>query len=764
MASRRFRVYAWVALLLFGFTVCGLLWFRASLAETWLNRHLSDYGVSPAEVSIHNLGLWQSSFHHSQLGYEEFALQWDYLQLNYNPRRLWSAELDGLYADGLNLKYTYYPAPVFSPLPDPVRLDDPVVVIVPESPIVDWMLSEEDSVGPDSIAVDDSILPIPLILPPPVDPLALFYQVPFKTAQISRGSLALRNLDGDELALGFDVRMNPISKGSEWDLSMGRPGLHGQLNARVNSEQKRIRFMGNISLSERHGWTQVPEWIARTGGLADWYQWFAQDWDWQQARVQFLADWEAGQVAGISLELELDNPLWRHESGLATGDGGHVIATFSDAGSGAKIFAGISFPELHWQNLQIGMNYAELNGHWSRGWRLAWAPASLIYEQQALGDWVGQLSGDFLGQSFHLESHFQPRWESEPLMSLELRYVRPPEALSTLFVEVIDQRSESILHIEGEFSGYDIIRSKGSMRLNFDAEIWQQIGFPLNAGIDWITGEIRGLMNWDLSGFLPRGSGSVIVFDAAFSDTTGDWQAHGVNLNLPLRVLGFPQTTGHPRWTVEQLEFGELILRNLIMDFRMTTLDDFRVELLEGETAGGNWRFRPFKFDIRKPEFSTAVEFENIDGEMLQQWLPEGRYKLQGKLEGAWPVSYRDGIIFAGHGIFRLEAESGGRLTFTDAEWLKETLAFAAGAPLELEDRLLEAMLSGISIKSLEIHVLDPSEPEAPLWMKVTGEARTDRLIVPVEGLVIRNRLQPEELLELLNMFKVPFLRPDVPQ
>ena len=763
MVTRRLRVFLLVAVLLLASVFCVLFWLRASLAERWLNRNLSDLGVSPAEVRINELGLWRSSSLNSKLGYGDLALDWDYLQVDYDPRRLWGMELHGLYADGLRLQYTYRPVIIPPPLRDPIRVEDPVVVTLPDVPVPERELPDEVPGVAEPTELADRLLPTPEVIPPPVDVLALFHQVPFKNAQISRGSMALYNLDGDKIGLDFDVRMNPVANGSEWDMVFGQPGLQLQLNARVNSEQQRIRFSGNGSLSERSGWQQVPDWLEQTAGLADWHQWFNLDWDWQLARWQFLADWEAGQVAGISLELEVDGLHWQHASGLATGDGGHMVATFSDAGRGGQIFAGIAFPGLHWQNWQIALSYAEFSGNWLQDWQLAWAPAQISFEQQALGEWAGQLTGDFGGQYFHMESYFQPRWESDPLLSLELKAERSQKSSSLLFAEVINRENERVLILESELPKENIYRSKGNMRLNLNAGTWQRLGLPFNAGMDWSAGELRGLLNWDLSGFLPRGSGSVIIFDAALSDITGDWQSTGVNLNLPMRLLGFPQTTGQPRLTIDKIEASDFIVTNLVMDFRMTTLDDFRVERLQGEMAGGRWRFRPFSFDIREPRFSTAIEFENLDGKVLQQWLPEGNYHLHGKVEGVWPVEYRNGVFFAGHGIFRLTAKSGGRLTFTDAAWLKETLAFAAGAPLELEDRLLEAMLSGITIDSLEIHLLDPAQPDAPLWMKVSGKARTERLIVPVEGLVIRNRLQPEELLDLLDMLGLPFLRPATP-
>ena len=191
------------------------------------------------------------------------------------------------------------------------------------------------------------------------------------------------------------------------------------------------------------------------------------------------------------------------------------------------------------------------------------------------------------------------------------------------------------------------------------------------------------------------------------------------------------------------------------MEWELPSIRHLVVRKLEGQVGEGTVSLDPFVMDPLNPVLDTVIQVRHLDADLLRLWLGEDRFSMQGTISGSLSIGWENGELVLGEGVFELDEEvATGQFTFTDESFLREKFASFGGVPVELRDRLLDALLQkGIRIDSLEIS-LGPSAEEGVLLFKIaiSGESKSEMLEVPIKGFVINNLISLEDLSHLLGM------------
>lgn len=709
-------------------------------------------GVGPVDIRLTRINLNEATSVQSRVGYRGGLLEWDLLNIGYRPAGLFRGQLEWLQADGLRLTWQ---VPVFPP----PLITDPVPVPVPDVPV-------ERVPRPPPVAVDDPDRPVRPTVPVeefivPSEVFPFWHRIPVERMQLSRGDLSLSNPRGEVLTLPFDVRMQPLGGQQEWEMLLGNRGFQLRLDAVSVPRSERIRVSGRVLLRERSLLHETELWL---GAVLPAFTVPPEDmfaFDWERMEIQFFGEYGSVGLDALSLHADFHELSWRALDGKLRSDGGEAVITVGHHAGATRTMAGFRQPKVRWNDFELTLPYAELHAV-HQLWNLEWSPAELRFHGWHFADVAGRINGGLSGGPLELRSTVIATEHDDASWHVHATSANPSIPPTDLNLVLSDHYNDDWIHLSAHWKGDDLHRVRGSARLALDAEKFARIPLPPTwfPPADWVSGALRLDLDWDLTGFLPRANAHLRVLQAGLAAFDGSWKVRGLDVGLNLRLLGYPQTTGSPRITAGLVEYGPVELRDLVVDLKMPAMDDFQVLLAEAafDSKGGKIWLEPFSTDIREPDVSTVVHIEGLDAEMLREWFPSPYYQIEGRFRGEIPVRWtRDGIRI-GHGRLELQREGGGTLRFIDRNWLRQNVALGRDVPLDLEDRLHEALMSGIKVQSMQLDLFNPDDPESPLTFRASGEARTERLVVPIEGLVIRNEWIADDFAELLQLWGIDFI------
>lgn len=234
-----------------------------------------------------------------------------------------------------------------------------------------------------------------------------------------------------------------------------------------------------------------------------------------------------------------------------------------------------------------------------------------------------------------------------------------------------------------------------------------------------------------------------------------DGAIKGIRSDTEFQVNVLPKTAGWQSTSIDSFSKGVFQMTDIQIEWELPSIRHLVVRKLEGQVGEGSVALDPFVVDPLNPVLNSVIKVRNLDADLLRSWLGEERFSMEGTLSGSLSVGWDNGELVLGTGVFELdEGISTGQFTFTDEAFLREKFASFGGVPVELRDRLLDALLQkGIRIDSLEVS-LGPSDQEGVLLFKIaiSGESKSELLEVPIKGFVINNLISLEDFSHLLGM------------
>lgn len=255
------------------------------------------------------------------------------------------------------------------------------------------------------------------------------------------------------------------------------------------------------------------------------------------------------------------------------------------------------------------------------------------------------------------------------------------------------------------------------------------------------------------SGTLLSGEGQIAV--EALSLRSGDRLAvRDASGLIAYRVLGWPATDGLQKLIVGSIQIGPLELSAIEVLWALPTLQQLRIERIEGRLQGGQFRVDPFAVSPRQPRFSATVRAEGIPVQLFFDLLDETRFRVEGTVSGEMLSGWDASAILLGAGTFALD--SGGepaRFLFQDGAFLERTVS-SLGVPDAVRIPLQEALLQeGIDIEALTLS-LRPSEDRAQLTVRLelAGNCANAAIQVPIRGIVIEQRFSAKDLARLFGL------------
>ncbi len=758
-----FRQYRWLwVLAAAGVCLLGLWLALPMLVSRFGESYLKRQGIEEVRLQVQSIGTHNATVLRSRAATAEWEMDVDLLQVEYRLSALWKQRLRQLNVDGARLTWTLPERLV--PDPEPDLLPPPVAVWRPERRFPVEPVDVEESVEetdrpPVEIVPGPVARDVETALFPRTDPFAALYQIPVREMQLSRSTIDLRYGDHRSPAVAVDLALRPSGAESHWRLDVGTPGLTTQLDMQVDGGRERVRLSGAVNLRARSQLGDWEDWLGRVDGLpVD----LPEALDWNQLQLQFLNEWQSGRMRMLSLQAELRDISWRSDRGTEWGGSNHAVATWTIEDKRSVLFFGAGIEGFGWQDFSFGDGYAEGQVEMNEDRvRLQWAPVTVHFRDLLLGEIGGELQA---GLEQGLQAQSLLRWQTAGPVAesvpLQLNAFSDLQDAAVIQLQLGDESAAAELSISSDWEHLARYRGQGRLQARLAAEALNWIPLDMELADElfgWHSGELRGEVEWDSRGFLPRGRGELVLDGLGWTDPTGQTELRNLRGRVPFRFLGPPQVLGRPEIRADQLTVAGFEIEDLELRFRLPAVDALDIESFSALVAGGRVTLRPFRVDLQNPSADTVIEFHDLDARQLQALLPESGYLVDGRLNGRLPLRYRNGQWALGEGYLRLDAQRGGTFRFIDEDFLRETIPLDADQ-LDIGERFYEALMQGVQLKAFEIHLLDPTQPDVPLYLSLAGEARTDRLVVPIEGLVIRNRIDPADLRDLMDMLGLGWL------
>lgn len=261
------------------------------------------------------------------------------------------------------------------------------------------------------------------------------------------------------------------------------------------------------------------------------------------------------------------------------------------------------------------------------------------------------------------------------------------------------------------------------------------------------------------AGRLPRGTGRFALEKARIKGD-GEWDVRDVTAELDWTLYGLPRTREPAQVQIGSIEGLPVAVEDLHIEWEAPHWREIAVMAVTGRMEGSAMELDGFRVDPLAPEFATRLRLDDLAANRVLELLGEERFALEGNLSGVVEFAYRDATVHLGPGRLALAAGGAGtrmaqgRLLFQDESFVREQLGKLAGIPSDAREKVIATLLeNGLRLDELTVELLgERTKKDALLRLTIRGEARSEDLVLPIDGLVLNNRIPIRDLARLLGL------------
>lgn len=806
--------FGWAALVLLavfaGILLPGLL---PRVLEGWLVRALEEKGWEVQSLPVEQIGITHSRLSESFLSRDSLTAEWASVTVDYRPGHLLEGRLERVSIEEPVVVYQVKRLVTevsLSDLPPPMIYPDGSFPFAEDSPVgsrqVPRKTGKEEVLWEDGFPSDE-----PVMEEVRAGIHELFRDIPFKELQATGGVLKVFLPDGRGYSGNWNARVDQGHDSVESQFFLESDFLSLALMIQGTDAGRTLMLQSDMELFFGEILEEVRDLFAGDKRVSEIPEIQFQE----PLKLEILGELNEGSSLILSGQASLERfsvALPDISQPLRIGS---VLAIFTRQEERTTVHGGIHFEALSAGNVQLdplvlkvdfesgdrlrmeSESFSARLGEWTAVGALRGSVgfAGRAFEDGQVEYAVSSFQGDTLGiepasmlvkaDPSRLQFQFSPLgltrattvWVEEMQVEWSLS-----EGTGTSGFTWFNQAGARMggVSIEAEHRGPDswaarFSGSDGEGRAILSG-VFEQIGDQTSLAFNgkpptgWINALARwwgGLPPFTLSGE-PPGFAAQLVGEGLFLKGWASLQVSGLSLSLPegktltgiesdvrLRVMGFPRTDGTQVTRIQSLESGDIRLEDILLEWALPTYRTLRVERMVARMGGGRVEVPPFTMDLMEPDLSVDLVFTDLDSGAFLEWLGEDRFVLEGQVSGRLTVAWKDGIIHVGKGtLTKSESSFANRFLFSDPDFLRNQFASIEGVPEEVRGRLLEALLEeGIRLDDFRLELLPlPESREVSLRLTVSGETRSERIIVPIEGFVINNIISEEDLAHLLGM------------
>lgn len=254
----------------------------------------------------------------------------------------------------------------------------------------------------------------------------------------------------------------------------------------------------------------------------------------------------------------------------------------------------------------------------------------------------------------------------------------------------------------------------------------------------------------DRTGLIPRGHIRAHVEDAGLELPSGT-RLSGIVAGVNIGVMGLPRSNGSQKVRIDRVVAGGVAISDVALDWELPGIHRLQVTRLDAQLdPDARISVDPFEFNPLAINAQLTARLQNLDSRRILELLKEERFDMDARLEGDLRATYDGEQVVLRAAKLQMSGASG-RFTFKDPEFLREQFRSVGEMPLNLKERLLQALLQrGIELSELRVELRQGSRAGTILVvMRIGGITQSSDLSIPIGGLVINHVISESELLQL---------------
>ncbi len=224
--------------------------------------------------------------------------------------------------------------------------------------------------------------------------------------------------------------------------------------------------------------------------------------------------------------------------------------------------------------------------------------------------------------------------------------------------------------------------------------------------------------------------------DVLLRDFAAAWPAKTITLEKINGTLALTDLLGLRSAPAQHLTMGRadlagVELKNTAMEFSLAGAGRVQVAKLESEGFGGRLVADPFETDARQPEFSTQLHVARAGLRQLLRLFDNVPAEADGPVDGALPLTWKNGQLHFGTGYFGLSNGELGKVEFTrDLHLLTSGRSpYSIGYSALLE---VEKSIQKLHFNRLRIDIYPTDMPGQSLRLRLVGTPVGGQIATPV--------------------------------
>lgn len=217
-------------------------------------------------------------------------------------------------------------------------------------------------------------------------------------------------------------------------------------------------------------------------------------------------------------------------------------------------------------------------------------------------------------------------------------------------------------------------------------------------------------------------------------------------ISAVLDLESVTQLTSEPNnsfLNIGSIKLGDLTFSNTQLNFDFKDGNEIKISRGQTELFQGLLILDPTTLNKAPLSLETAIRFEHLSLTEIAETMAFFDGTMEGSISGYLPLSYKNKKFLSGEGHLGLTDNQPARLRYKTKGLLKQEPKQDTGfidrltnrviGQLKLApDQLVEDALSDLLINELSIELLSSETPETPVRIRISGDGKSGKTIVPM--------------------------------